>query len=135
MANNPQLSDEAANAEADAVCSLLDGGFLRVYDGAQPANANTAVTTQNLLAELTFGSPAFGSASGGVATANAITPDTDANATGTASWFRAVKSNGTSVLFDGSVGTSGCDLNINTVAIQQHAEVDCTSFSFTALES
>jgi hypothetical protein len=133
--NNPQLSDAAANAEAAAVCTLLNSGFLNIYSGSQPANANTAVTSQVLLATLTFGSPAFGNPSGGVATANAITPDTSAAATGTATWFRCTKSDGTTVVFDGSVGTSGCDLNINTTAIQANAEVDCSSFTFTALES
>jgi len=135
VALNPHISDTAANAEADALCALLDNGYLRIYDGAQPANANTAITTQTLLAELRFGATAFGSASGGIATANAITPDTDANATGTATWFRCLKSDGTTVVMDGSVGTSGCDLNLNSTAIQQHAEVDVTSFTYQAKES
>ena len=37
MALNPKLSDEAANAEADAVAELLDNGYLRIYNGSQPA--------------------------------------------------------------------------------------------------
>ncbi len=138
MANNPQLSDTAANAEADNLCALLNTGYLRIYDSTgtgQPANANTAITTQVKLAELRFGSTAFAGAVAGVATANAITSDTNAAATGTATWFRCFKSDGTTVVMDGSVGTSGCDLNINTTAIQIHAEVDVTSFTFTARES
>jgi hypothetical protein len=134
MANNPQLSDATANAEANAVAALLNSGTLLIYSGSQPANANTAVTSQTLLATLTFGATAFGSAVGGVATANAITPASTAAATGTASWFRCLTS-GSAVVFDGTVGTSGCDLNINTTAIQQNAEVACTSFTFTALET
>lgn len=135
MANNPQLSDAAANAEAAALGALLNAGFMRLYDGTQPVNANTAISGNTLLAELTFGSPAFASPSGGVAAANAIAPDTDANATGTATWFRCVASDGATVVFDGTVGNSGCDLNINATAIQQHAEVDVTSFTITALET
>ena len=134
MANNPQLSDATANAEANAVAALLNSGTLLIYNGSQPANANTAVTSQTLLATLTFGATAFGSAVGGVATANAITPASTAAATGTASWFRCLTS-GSAVVFDGTVGTSGCDLNINTTAIQQNAEVACTSFTFTAQET
>jgi hypothetical protein len=85
-----------------------------------------------LLAELTFGNPAFGAASAGVATANAITQDSSANASGTCTWFRVVKSDTTTVLFDGSVGTSGANLNLNSVAISSGAAVQVTSLTFTA---
>jgi hypothetical protein len=128
----PKLSDVAANAETNAVCVLANNGFLRIYDGTQPATADTAVGAQVLLAELTFGATAFGAASGGVATANAITQDSSANATGTATWMRVLQSNGTTVLFDGSVGTSGCNLNLNSTAIAAGAAVQVTSFTFTA---
>ncbi len=132
MALNPKLSNVAANAEADGVCVLANGGKLRIYDGTQPATADTALTGQVLLAELTFGATAFGAASAGVATANAITQDASADATGTASWFRVVKSDGTTVLFDGSVGTSGANLNLNSVAISAGAAVQVTALTFTA---
>jgi hypothetical protein len=131
MALTPKLADTAVNAEANAVVDLLDGGKIQIYDGAQPANADTAVSTQTLLAELTFGTPAFGAAAAGVATANAITPDSSADATGTATWFRALKSD-TTKMFDGSVGTSGCNLNLNSTAIQLGAAVSISAFTFTA---
>lgn len=131
MANNPQLANATATAAADAVVDLLDNGYLRIYDGTQPADANTAVSTQNLLAELRFGAPAFGAASNGVATANAITADSSANATGTASWFRALASDGTTVVFDGSVGTASADLILNSTAIQSGAEVSVDSMTYT----
>ena len=54
MANNLKLSNAAVNAEADALSVLLDNGYLRIYDGTQPANADTPISTQTLLAE--FGS-------------------------------------------------------------------------------
>jgi hypothetical protein len=132
MALNPKLSNVAANAEADAVCALANSGFLRIYDGTQATSADTAVGAQVLLAELTFGSPAFGAASAGVATANAITQDSSANASGTATWFRVVKSDTTTVLFDGSVGTSAANLNLNSVAISSGAAVQVTALTFTA---
>ena len=114
------------------MCALANNGFLRIYDGTQAATADTAVGAQVLLAELTFGATAFGAASAGVATANAITQDSSANATGTASWFRVLQSNGTTVLFDGSVGTSGANLNLNSVAISSGAAVQVTALTFTA---
>lgn len=135
MALNPKLSNAAANAAADAVCALANTGYLRIYDGTQAATADTAVSTQVLLAELRFGSTAFGAASAGVATANAITSDTAADATGTASWFRVLKSDGTSSLWDGSVGTSGANLNFATVSFVANAQIDVTSFTYTQSKS
>jgi hypothetical protein len=134
MALNPKLSHTGANAAADAVCALANSGLLRIYDGVQATDANTAVGAQTLLAELTMNVTAFGAAVGGVATANAITSDSSANATGTASWFRVVKSDGVTVLFDGSVGTSGCNLNLNTVSLVVAATVSVTALTYTQQE-
>jgi hypothetical protein len=127
---NPKLSNAAANAAADAVTAQLDGGFLRIYDGTQPADADTAIGAQVLLAELTFNATAFGAAVAGVATANAITSDSSANATGTATWFRAVRSNGTSVVYDGSVGTATSNLVLNSVAISAGAAVSVSALIY-----
>lgn len=131
MANNLKLSNEFVNAQADAATALMNTGYLRIYSGTQPTNANTAIGAQVLLAELRFNATAAPAASNGVLTFNAITQDSSADATGTAAWFRALKSDGTSVCFDGSVGTSGCDLNIATTAIVAGASVGVTSFVYT----
>ena len=130
MALNPKRTAAVANAAANAAVALADGGSLRIYNGSQPATAATAVSGQTLLAELTLGNPAFGSASSGVATANSITADSSANATGTASWFRVVSSGGTG-LWDGTVGTSGADLNLDSVDLVSGGNVSVTSFTFT----
>lgn len=134
MANNLKMADAAVNGEADALDVLAASGYLRIYDSTgtgQPATADTAVTTQVLLAELRFGSPAFGDAVAGVLTANAITKDSSANATGTATWFRVLKSDGTTSLWDGSAGTSNADLVLGSVAIQIGAEVSITAMTHT----
>lgn len=131
MANNLNLSNTAANAEANALAALANNGYIRIYDGTQPATADTAISTQVLLAELRFSATAFPSAVGGVLTANAITADTSANATGTAAWFRVLQSDGTTVLWDGTVGTTGCDMNLNSVGISIGANVSITSLTHT----
>lgn len=134
MANNPKRSNVAANAACDAMAALANSGKLRIYDSTgtgQPATADTAVTTQVLLAELTMNATAFAGAVAGVATANAITADASADATGTATWFRLLKSDGTTTICDGSVGTSGADLNLNSVAIGAGATVSVTAFTLT----
>ena len=132
MALNPKLTSLAATAEANAVAALLNDGWLRLYSGSQPSTADEAVTSQVILAELRFGNPAFGSASDGVAAANAITGDSSANATGTATWFRCFQPDGTTPVFDGSVGTSNSNLVLNSVEISAGAQVDVTSFTFAA---
>jgi hypothetical protein len=132
MGLNPKLTSLAATAEADAVAALLNNGWIRVYSGLQPSTADEAVSSQVVLAELRFGNPAFGSASDGAAAANAITGDSSANATGTATWFRCFRSDGTTPVFDGSVGTSNSNLVLNSVEISAGAQVDVTSFTFTA---
>src|SRR2546429_7053874 len=131
MANNLKTSIVSRNAELDALRALANSGLLRIYDGTQPATPETAITTEVKLAELTMNATVFGASSGGVITANAITSDTDADATGTAAWFRLLESDGTTVLWDGSVGTASADLVLNSVAIQIHAQVSITAFTYT----
>jgi hypothetical protein len=131
MALSPKLANNAASVAADAVTALVNTGYLRIYDGTQPATPDTAITTQVLLAELRFSATAFGAAANGVAAANAITADPSADNTGTATWFRALKSDGTTPVFDGSVGTSGANLNLNAVAISAGAAVSVSAFTYT----
>lgn len=118
------------NTELDSLAVLLNSGTIKIYTGSQPATPETAASG-TLLGTLTFGATAFGASSGGVITANAITSDTTADATGTAGWFRALKSDGTTAVLDGSVGTSGADLNLNSVAITAGAEIAVTSMTIT----
>ena len=123
------FSTTLRNNMLDQVTSAVGAsGLLRIYDGTRPASGGSATT---LLAELTCNATFAPSASGGVLTLNAITQDSSANATGTATWFRIVTSGGTFVI-DGNVGTSGSDLNLNSVAISSGAAVSVTSFTITA---
>ena len=136
MANNLQISDTAADAQVDALTALADSGYIRIYDTPQPVDANTAISTQTLLAELRFDSTAFGASSGGTATANAITSDASADNTGTAAWFRVLESDGTTVLWDGSAGSGGTyDLVLNTTSIVSGATVAISSMTFTHPEA
>ncbi len=129
MPLNPKYSTAAQNASVNAIAALLNGGTMRIYDGVQPASADDGIGGATLLAEIGFGNPAFGAAVDGVATANAMTPDADANATGVATWYRCVAADGITVVHDGSVGVAGCNLNLNSVNIQIHAVVSVNSFT------
>ena len=119
------------NERLDLLTTLAgNGALLRIYDGTRPATGS-AITTQVLGAELTCGTPFAAAASGGVLTAGAITQDSSANATITATWFRVVKSDGTTFVMDGNVGTSGSDLNLTTTSIVIIQPVSITSFVIT----
>ena len=123
------LSTSLRNAMLDAITTAVGtSGLIRIYDGSRPATGGTATT---LLAQLTCSSTFAAGASSGVLTLNSITADSSADATGTATWFRITTSGGTAVI-DGSVGTSGSDLNLNTTSIVSGANVAISSFTITA---
>jgi hypothetical protein len=136
------ISNNAAKAACDAIVDRLDLGtgaaLLRIYAGSVPADADAALGAQTLLAELTMSDPAFGAAAdlnpGARATASAISDDTSANATGTATFFRMVQSDGTSEI-QGACAVSGSELNFNSTAISSGAIVSVTSFTVTVPES
>jgi hypothetical protein len=135
-ANSPRFYDAPAKAAMDNLTANLNSGSMRIYTGSQPS-VNGAITG-TLLVTLTFGATAFAAstASGGVvtATANTITSGTAGN-TGTAGYFGLLKSDGTTVVATGSVGTSGADLNLTTLSIVATAVVTCSSFSITQSET
>lgn len=125
------LADTLRNAMLDEFTTAVDAGagagLLRIYDGTRPAKGGTATT---LLAELTFSDPSFPAASSGAMSANTITADSSANATGTATWFRVVTSVAGFVC-DGDVGLSGSDLNLDNTSITTGQQVSCSQFDLT----
>jgi hypothetical protein len=143
MADNtsPGISEAAVNAGVDAITALVDGGKLKLYNGAMPPSVDTAIVAQTLLAEPAFAATAFGLAGAGalepgVAKADTITADADANATGAAQFFRACAADGTAH-WQGSVGpvadpqVDTYDLYMNSTAIQEHAAVGVSEFYYT----
>lgn len=116
MPSNLKYSNGTRNAQQNGLINYAGtNSIIRIYAGSQPANANTAITSQTLLVSLTV-SGTFGTDSNGTITLATVTNGT-AVATGTASFFRIVKSDGTTVVMDGSVGTSGSDMNLNNTSI------------------
>jgi hypothetical protein len=95
-----------------------------LYSGTQPADANTAITTQVLLVSMPIAG-VFGTDTNGTLTLGAVT-QTNAAASGTASFFRIFKSDN-SVVMDGSVGLSSADLILNSVNIAAGQNVDITA--------
>lgn len=131
---NLSYTDTCRNNQLDEITSLIGAsGFLDIYDGSQPADADTAVSGQTKLAHLALSATAAGAASGGVLTFSAITDDSSADATGTAAWFRVTTSGGTAV-FDGDVSTVAAgtgDLQLDSTSITAGQTVSVTSLTIT----
>ncbi len=121
-----RMADASVNAEANALNAEVNGGKLQIYDGVQPATADTAVGAQNKLAEFTLPSPCFGAASAGQVTANAVTPTTGLFAS-TATWYRVLKADNTKE-WDGEVGVQ---MTLNSTSITVGATVSITSWTHT----
>ena len=134
MALAPSITTSARSVAADAVVDLVDAGtppgLLKLYSGSVPADVNAGLGGATLLGTLTFSTTAFGAASSGVATAASITSDTSADATATATFFRITNAAGTAII-QGTVGTSGCDLNLSSVSITLGGTIAVSALTYT----
>lgn len=111
------------NAIAQAIVDDLAGGKIRLYSDPVPDGPATAITTQTLIAELGLPNPA-GTVSNGEITFGTITPDSNADATGAATWARFLRSDGTTAVFDALVGP-GLDLDgISSITSGQTVAID-----------
>ena len=116
------LTISAAAAQAMATALATDIGpaaTIEIRTGTKPATPETAASG-TLLATVTI-SGSF-SATGGVLTA-ADPASASVVATGTAAHFRVKTSGGTAKL-DGTVGTSGQDMNLSSTSLVSGGTVD-----------
>lgn len=126
-------------AMSDLVTATGGTGFLMILTGAQPASVAT-VDSGTVLVVLPLSATA-GTVSAGVLTFNAITA-TAASATGTAAHFLICTTNSTANcvavtsatrIIQGSVGTSGSDLNFaGGVSFTSGETISVSSFTITA---
>lgn len=120
----PTLSTAARNAACNAIVDLIDAGSADANGDLQFQTAGAAE-----VATLEFANPAFGAAATGVATANAITSDTDAaGGTTTQAVFRD-RDNAT--VLTATVGTSGADINLSSTTVGASDTVSVSSLTVT----
>ena len=131
MANNLQLSVAVRNARADAVESTIGAtAVLKIKTGTQPATCATA-DSGTVLATLTLPSDWMTAASSGAKAMSGAWADASADNPGTAAHFRLYASDGTTCGMQGTVGTSGCDLNLDSVSFTAGQAFSITSFGWT----
>ncbi len=118
------LTTATRNVLADALVDLIDVG-------TGNGTMQIVILASTEVATVTFGAPAFGAASSGVATANAITKDS--SDTGNASPVDGliVFDKDDLEVFRGTVALSGADLNLTDLTINATEEVDVTSMTVT----
>lgn len=128
MAN---ISSFAANTAAIALAPLMNAGYLEIFSGSIPANANQGLAGNTLLVTLALGNPAFQNPIGGVLTANTIASGV-AVATGNASFARIYQSNGNVTVMDVPIGAAlPYEIVLNTLTIVGGSTISLTSFSVT----
>ena len=120
----PTLATATRNAACNAVVDLIDGGS---GDAAGDIQFQTSGSSE--VATLSFANPAFGAAATGVATANAITSDTDANGGTTTKAIIRDRANAT--VMECTVGTSGAEINLSSVAIGAGDTVSLSALTVT----
>lgn len=121
------LTTAARNAACDAIVDLLDGG-------AGDATGDIAFSTSApaILATCNLDDPAFGAASNGVATAGTIAQGTVSGSSNPSTVALALfRNKANTEIFRCAVGTSGSDINLSSVSVNDDDTIDVTSLTFT----
>jgi len=123
------------NSALDTIKTAIDAGAgagtIKIYTGTQPTSPADAITTQTLLGTLTFSDPCGTSASGTL-TMSAITQDSAADATGTATWARIADSTGATVCdVDVTATGGGGTLQFNTTSFVIGGPILISAFTIT----
>jgi hypothetical protein len=105
-------------------------GKVQIWTGSVPANCGAASTGTKLW-EYTLGTDFMSNASAGSKAFNPVPLSAAAVATGTAGYFRIVNNSGTAIM-QGTVATSGADLNLDNTSINSGQTVQITSWTITA---
>jgi hypothetical protein len=123
-------STELRNAKLDANTTVIgNAGKLEIY-GTTTDVAGTANAEGTTLAVFTLGSPFAPAPSGGVQSPT-LPAATTGVATGTATWARITKADGTTAVMDRTVGTSGAQINLSSLSITSGGAVSVTSWTIT----
>jgi hypothetical protein len=105
--------------------------ILRIYDGTVPAKATSALSGNNVLASITLPTDFMAAASGGSSSKSGTWTDASADATGTATFFRIWNNGLTTAHIQGTVGTSGTDMIVNSTSFVAGNSFTVNTFTLT----
>lgn len=112
----------------DAIDAGVGAGTVKIYTGTIPATPADAIVAQVLLGTLTFSDPC-GTIAAGALTMSAITQDSAADASGTATWARIQDSAGVVVMdIDVTSTGGGGTMQLNTTNIVIGGPILISSF-------
>jgi hypothetical protein len=136
MASDLKYSAVLKNAQQAVITTTVGANALiNIYAGSKPANPDTAITSQTLLATLTCAATFAPAPSAGVLTLNSITSGTGTAAAGagTAATFYRITTSGGTAHVDGTCGVgSGYDMNfVGSASIATGQTVSDSSFTLT----
>jgi hypothetical protein len=132
MTTSVSVAVATRNAQADALARNLDAGFIKIYSGTVPATADTALAGNTLLGTLPLQPTSAPAASSGTLTFDTTgLTDSSIDASGIASFFRGIKTDGTTVVMQGQVGTSGFAMTLADTNLVATGTVTITSFTHT----
>jgi hypothetical protein len=124
-----RLATATRNAAVNTVGDLLDGGSIQFRTGGVPTNVDDAAQG-TLLGTVTFSGTAFGAPSTGSVTAAAITSDTNADASGTATHARLLTS-GPAIHSDATCGQGSGDFDFDNNVIVAGGTIAVSSLVLT----
>jgi hypothetical protein len=125
------LSEELRNARLDIIETTVGTSpILRIRTGTMPTGTSDA-DVGIVLSEITLPSDWMGAASGGTKHKSGTWEDASADNTGTATHFRLYKSDGTTCVMQGSVGTSGSDMTVLSTSFVATQPFTVTAFSLS----
>lgn len=127
---------EGRKGAADGEAAKANSGTIQIRTGAP--NDPDSAATGTLLGTLTMSATAFGNAAddgtNATSTANAITDDSSADATGTAGHFRVLDSGGTNCVGTGTITATsgGGDMEMNNISITSGGTISISAFTLKA---
>lgn len=126
-----QLSTAVRNGRLDQIESVIGtSAVLKIFSGPPPANC-AAADSGTVLATLNLPSNWMAAATGGSVSKSGTWEDLSADNTGTAGHFRIYDSGVTTCHLQGTVGTTGTDMTVNTTSFATGASVTVNTFTLT----
>ena len=127
-----QFSATLRNALLDALETATGASaVLKIRTGSPPADVATA-DSGTVLATISLPADWMAAASGGTKAKSGTWSDASADATGTAAHFRIYASDGTTAHWQGTCGTSGTDMILDSVSFTAGQSFTINTFTLTA---
>lgn len=126
-----QLSVSVRNARLDQIETTIGtSAVIRIFTGSPPASCASA-DTGTILATVNCPSDWMAAASSGSKSKSGTWEDLSADNTGTAGYFRVYDSGVTTCHIQGTVGTSGTDMTVNSTSFTAGQSFTINTFTLT----